>query len=91
MLRIVETAVSVCDGRILDELVALSIIAAAEPFMSLFFERLWTPGVEKPETFPVLSREPSLEPDAPPPDSPPSLKKPLVFVPKAGVSTSFFL
>ena len=42
MLRIVEdTIVSV--GRILDELVAFSIIL--EPFMSLFFDLLCTPGV----------------------------------------------
>ena len=84
MLRIVdETMVSV--GRIFEELVALSIVCATmELLMSLFFERLYTPGVENPET--PFSREPSRELDATP-----SLKKPLVLVPKAGVSTSFFL
>ena len=90
ILRMVETAVSVGGGKILDWLVALSIMIAA-PFSALFLDLPpWTPGVENPVTFIgiVFYGELSRELDVPP--LTPSLKKPLVFVPNAGVSTNFF-
>ena len=94
MLRMVETAeVLLFSGyccaaaaMIFEELVAFSIVIA--PLISLFFDRLWTPGVENPDiVIEFFSRE--LLPSLDLPASFASLKKPLVLVPKAGVSTSF--
>ena len=78
MVRLVDDAMAsvttYAEAVIFDELVGFS---SSEPLS--FLLRLWTPGVEKPDmTANGLSCGDAL-----------SLKKPLAFAPKAGVSTSF--